>query len=101
MDRVSSGKVVYKEKVISRFKEKQMADIRSREFGFVFQQTHLASSLTLFENVAVAGYLRKDHTPDETRKRSEALLSQMKRGRRQRPAAFSCLLAAFVLVLFL
>ena len=49
MDRVSSGTVVYKGKVISRFKERQMAEIRSREFGFVFQQTHLVSNLTLFE----------------------------------------------------
>lgn len=80
MDRVSSGKVVYKEKVITGFKEKQMADIRSREFGFVFQQTHLVSSLTLFENVAVAGYLRKDRKPEEIRKRSEALLAQMNVG---------------------
>lgn len=77
MDRISSGKVVYKEKIISCFKEKQMADIRSREFGFVFQQTHLVSNLTLFENVAVAGYLRKDRTQWETRKRSEALVSVM------------------------
>lgn len=80
MDRVSSGKVVYKDKVISHFKEKQMADIRSREFGFVFQQTHLVSNLTLFENVAVAGYLRKDRMRSETRNRSEALLSQMNVG---------------------
>lgn len=80
MDCVSSGKVIYKEKVISDFKEKRMAEIRSGEFGFVFQQTHLVSNLTLFENVAVAGYLRKERTPDETRKRSEALLSQMNVG---------------------
>ena len=31
----------------------------AKEFGFVFQQTHLVSNLTLVENVAVAGYLNK------------------------------------------
>lgn len=77
MDRVSSGKVVYKGKVISRLKEKQMAKIRSHEFGFVFQQTHLVSNLTLYENVAVAGYLRKDKPAEETERRAEALLEQM------------------------
>lgn len=77
MDRISTGKVVYKGMVISSFSEKQMADIRSREFGFVFQQTHLVSNLTLFENVAVTGYLRKDRRPEEIRKRSETLLEQM------------------------
>ncbi|MCD7907406.1 MAG: ATP-binding cassette domain-containing protein, partial [Clostridium sp.] len=80
MDRVSSGTVVYKGKVISRFKERQMAEIRSREFGFVFQQTHLVSNLTLFENVTVAGYLEKDRKPEETRKQAEALLEQMNVG---------------------
>ena len=77
MDRVSSGKVVYKGKVISRFKEKQMAEIRSHEFGFVFQQTHLVSNLTLYENVVVAGYLRKDRPAEETERRAESLLEQM------------------------
>ena len=74
---MSSGKVVYKGKVISRFKEKQMAEIRSHEFGFVFQQTHLVSNLTLYENVVVAGYLRKDRPAEETERRAESLLEQM------------------------
>lgn len=91
MDHISSGKVVYKGKVISHFKEKQMAEIRSQEFGFVFQQTHLVSNLTLFENVVVAGYLRKDRTPEETRARAEALLEQMNVGnaRNRMPAEVS------------
>lgn len=103
MDHISSGKVVYKGKVISHFKEKQMAEIRSQEFGFVFQQTHLVSNLTLFENVVVAGYCgkspsrtfggitRKDRTPEETRARAEALLEQMNVGnaRNRMPAEVS------------
>lgn len=80
MDQVSEGTVVYKGKVISRYQEKQMAEIRSHEFGFVFQQTHLVSNLTLYENVAVAGYLRKDRTEKETRQRAETLLEQMNVG---------------------
>lgn len=58
MDTISEGRVIYKEQEITRLKEAQMAKLRSREFGFVFQQTHLVSNLTLFENVAVAGYLK-------------------------------------------
>ena len=59
MDGITGGKVFYKDKVISGAKEKIMAPIRAREFGFVFQQTHLVSNLTLLENVSVAGYLDK------------------------------------------
>lgn len=80
MDKISSGKVIYKEKEISSFREKQIASIRSHDFGFVFQQTHLVSNLTLFENVAVAGYMGAERSTKETRKRTEELLEQMNVG---------------------
>lgn len=54
-----------------------MASLRAKEFGFVFQQTHLVSSLTLFENVAVAGYLAGKERPGAVRDRAERLLRQM------------------------
>ncbi|MEF2878101.1 MAG: ABC transporter ATP-binding protein [Blautia sp.] len=78
MDSVSGGKVFYKEKEISSFKEKQMAALRAKEFGFVFQQTNLVSNLTLFENVAVAGYVGKKGSTEEIRDRAGKLLKQMK-----------------------
>jgi len=80
MDKISSGKVIYKEKEISSFREKQIASIRSHDFGFVFQQTHLVSNLTLFENVAVAGYMGVERSTKETHKRTEELLEQMNVG---------------------
>ena len=51
--------------------------MRAREFGFVFQQTHLVSNLTLFENVAVAGFLEKGKSKQDVRNRAEELLKQM------------------------
>jgi putative ABC transport system ATP-binding protein len=77
MDKISEGKVIYKEKEISSLNEKQIAKLRSQDFGFVFQQTHLVSNLTLFENVAVAGYLGTEHSTKETRKQAEELLEKM------------------------
>lgn len=86
MDQISTGQVVYKGKTISRMDEKQMARLRSREFGFVFQQANLVSNLTLFENVAVPGYLKKDRNRREAdggqvMKRAEILLNQMNVGK--------------------
>lgn len=78
MDEITSGKVIYKDEEISSYSEKQMAKLRSNEFGFVFQQTHLVSNLTLFENVAVAGYLNKNRTENAVKERAEQLLSEMK-----------------------
>lgn len=77
MDSISGGKVLYKEREISAFGEKQMAALRATAFGFVFQQTHLVSNLTLFENVAVAGYLDRSRDAKEVKQRAEKLLSQM------------------------
>lgn len=77
MDNITDGKVLYRGKEISAYKEQQMAKLRSLDFGFVFQQAHLVSSLSLFENVAVAGYLDDKKDADTVRKRAEELLEGM------------------------
>ncbi len=95
MDSITAGKVLYRGEEISRYRERQMAKLRSHEFGFVFQQTHLVSNLSLFENIAVAGCLaagedaamitrkdtfmphRKAVGEKAVRRRAEELLEQM------------------------
>ncbi len=77
MDSVSDGEVIYQGQEISRYWEKQMVDLRTKEFGFVFQQTHLVSNLTLLENVAVAGYACRKRKAEEVQKKVVELLSRM------------------------
>ena len=77
MDTISSGQVLYKGKELGTLSEKKMAKLRASEFGFVFQQTHLVSNLTLFENVAVAGFLEKGKSEQAVRNRVQELLKQM------------------------
>ena len=77
MDQISGGQVFYKGRQISGLKEKQMAKLRAEEFGFVFQQTNLVSNLTLLENVAVAGNVRRKGSTEENRERARQLLKQM------------------------
>lgn len=77
MDQPTSGTVCYKEREISMLKEKEIATLRAEEFGFVFQQAHLVSNLTLFENVAVTGYLSKRRKEKEVKERAKALLERM------------------------
>lgn len=77
IDRISGGHVSYKGKEISSLREKDMARLRAEAFGFVFQQTNLVSNLTLFENVAVAGYVSRKDSAGEVRERAAALLRQM------------------------
>ena len=65
MDSVSDGEVYYKDKNLTELTEKQMARLRANEFGFVFQQTHLVSNLTLLENVKVAGFLANEKQAEQ------------------------------------
>lgn len=77
MDKITGGEIWYRDKKLSALSEKELAKLRATEFGFVFQQTHLVSNLTLFENVAVAGYIGNPGHPKEVRKKALELLSQM------------------------
>ena len=58
-------------------KEKELSKLRQKDFGFIFQQMHLVSNLTLFENVAVSGYLDKNVSTLEVKENTEALLEKM------------------------
>ena len=77
MDKVSEGTVVYKGQEISSLKERQMAKLRADEFGFVFQQTHLVSNLTLEENIRMAGLVCASMSEQETGARTAELIDRM------------------------
>lgn len=77
MDAISGGSVKFKGKEISQLSEKKMAELRAKEFGFVFQQTHLVSNLTLFENVAVAGFAAKAGSTKKIHEKADMLLLKM------------------------
>lgn len=77
MDRINKGSVRYRDLEITRLKEQQMANLRAKEFGFVFQQTHLVSNLTLWENVLVAGYVSGKERAKKIQEHGANLLRQM------------------------
>lgn len=77
MDKATAGVVRYKEKDLVKLGEKELAALRHTDFGFIFQQMHLIGNLSLFENVAVCGYLNKTAGVKEVRKRTDELLVRM------------------------
>lgn len=77
MDRVNGGSVMYGGKDIAKLSEKKLSQLRCGDFGFIFQQMHLVSNLTLFENIAVPGYLNKSVPAGEVNRRAEELLEKM------------------------
>jgi len=77
MDRATAGEVLYNGKNIVAMREKELSKLRCKDFGFIFQQMHLVSNLTLFENVAVSGYLDKSVSGEEVRNYTDELLKKM------------------------
>ena len=68
MDRMSSGSVLFAGRELAGLSEKELAVLRLNEMGFIFQQIHLLSNLSIFDNIILSGYL--------SRKRSRKLVEQ-------------------------
>ncbi len=77
MDAPTSGDVLFAGCSIAGASERELADLRAQSFGFVFQAAHLVSNLTLFENIAVPGYLKRGRSVADTRARAQELLERM------------------------
>ncbi len=91
MDTLTEGELIYRNKNISALGERQMAQLRAGAFGFVFQNTHLLSNLTLYENILIAGYMDARMSEAEVRRRADGLVNRMhlEKARDRLPSAVS------------
>lgn len=98
LDVPTKGKIFYKGKDITKFTEDELAKLRGKEIGFVFQTFNLISYLTALENVELT-MMFQGADKAKRRKRATELLktvglekrmnhlpSQMSGGERQRVA---------------
>ncbi len=76
LDSVTAGEVWFDGVALNVREERRMAQLRRRSMGFVFQAINLVPTLTLFENVAVPGYLAQGDR-SAVRARARELLSTM------------------------
>lgn len=77
MDPANAGEVCYAGENLVKKGEDALCFLRHTDFGFIFQQIHLVSSLSLFENIVVPGYLNKKRSAANVRRRAEELLIKM------------------------
>lgn len=76
LDRPTSGIVEIGGKETAQMSERELADLRNRTVGFVFQQYHLLPSMTVLENVMLPlRYQNIDRT--ERRDRAQAALKRV------------------------
>lgn len=76
IDQATSGEVHLCGKRIDHLKEKAMTNIRRKDIGFIFQEPNLLEDFSVFENVAVTGYMGSKNR-QEVNARAEALLRQV------------------------
>ncbi|MBW6499241.1 MAG: ABC transporter ATP-binding protein [Bacteroidales bacterium] len=76
LDNPSSGKYYFLENEVSKFSEKQRANLRKRNIGFVFQNFNLIDELSVFENVELP-LIYLGYSSSERKKRVEEVLEQM------------------------
>ncbi len=90
LDVPTSGKILLENEDVSGLSEDELANVRGRKIGFVFQQFNLLSHLSALENVVLPTVFQG--TPrEEAEKRAKDLLSSVGLGERtkHRPAELS------------
>ena len=76
LDRPSNGRIVFEGRDLSRLPDGELAELRLRSFGFVFQQFNLIPTLTALENVE-AKLAPTGVSATELRDRASALLDEV------------------------
>ena len=71
LDTPTSGQIMIDEKNITKLDEDELAVLRGKRFGFIFQNFHLIPTLTALENVVLAAEL--NNTPGATKKANDLL----------------------------
>ena len=71
LDNPTSGQIMIDEQNITKLDEDELAHLRGKRFGFIFQNFHLIPTLTTLENVVLAADL--NNTPGSTKKADDLL----------------------------
>ncbi|MEE4177498.1 MAG: ABC transporter ATP-binding protein [Bacteroides sp.] len=76
LDNPTGGQYNFLDQEVSRFSEKQRANLRKKNIGFVFQNFNLIDELSVFENVELP-LIYLGYSSSERKKRVEEVLEQM------------------------
>ena len=73
LDKPTSGKYTLNNKLVSTMSENELAEVRNKEIGFVFQTFNLMARLTAVENVALPLIYAAQNKTKRTAKATEVL----------------------------
>lgn len=76
MDSINSGTVLFDQQHLNNLSEKQLADIRRKKMGFVFQQPTLLKNLSLIDNIILPSISEQKQLGQRTN-RAEELMNKV------------------------
>jgi putative ABC transport system ATP-binding protein len=74
LEKATSGKIIFEDQDISTYSEDELADLRKRKIGIVFQSFYLIPNYTALENVSLVLEINKI---ENAQKKSAELLEQL------------------------
>ena len=74
MDTCDEGKIIIDDKVVNDLSEKELADIRMKNIGFVFQDYYLDIDLKAIDNVILPMIINDNISRSDRKKKAEYLL---------------------------
>ena len=79
MDRATSGRILFDGKDITLLSEKDLADLRLKKMGFIFQQMYMMKNLTILDNIILPAIENKEikDSRGKITKRGEALMRRL------------------------
>ena len=79
MDGITAGEALFCGKNIAKMGEKELADLRLDEMGFIFQQMYMLKNLTVLDNIILPAVQSKKNTESrkETVQRGQKLMRKL------------------------
>lgn len=68
MDSVTAGDSLFSGKSIAKLSQKELADLRLDEMGFIFQQMYMLKNLTILDNILLPAFQSKENTKSKKEK---------------------------------
>lgn len=76
LDNITAGEVYFNDTRIDQYTEKEMAEFRAEKIGYIYQNINLVPDLTIFENIALPGFIANGRKQD-VRQRALSLMENM------------------------
>ena len=77
IDTYTSGKISIENKDVSKLKENELADLRMKHIGFVFQDFYLDEHLKAYENIILPMLINKEIKKENRKEKALKLLKEL------------------------